>query len=185
LCTLDSDDEFQEFVKETLRSSVLTKYPNFVLQHFTETIVACSGCTSHPGYLSFNTGCSQDANSLLIGAAKQGQRFKIYAFLLSTLVSDEQKIHITAKVSHDILAWVVDNNQLCSSSSVSTALEQVVKDSFVVLQSPLLCVHSSSGATTEGIGVVDEDDGAHDAGSALLAKAKSKVCCCPNVIADS
>jgi len=177
LCTLDADEEFQEFVKETLRSSVLNKYPNFVLQHFTETIVVCNGCSAHPAHQCFHGDLEVDSKtSQLSGNSKQGRRFKIYAFLLSTLVSDEQKIHITAKVCHDILSWVVDNNQLCAPSVTTAALENVVKDSFVVLQSPLISVQSVAGVAADVVGTGVDDDCAPESGSALLAKAKSKVC---------
>lgn len=224
LCTLDTDQEFQEFVKETLKTSVLlNKYPNFVLTHFTETIVACNGCTAHPAFQSFYssagdlleksdhtaTNSATATATATAGVSKQSDRFRIYAFLLGTLTSDEQRIHIAAKVSHDILSWAVDNSQQLQPStsskisaaaaseaaSVCVALESTLRDSFAVLQSPLISVHSVAGyvasdtvdadaATAAAVsgGDGEEEDGSvtleshHRQGAALLAKAKSKVC---------
>lgn len=124
-------------------------------------------------------------------------------------LTEEQRIHVTAKLVHDILAYATDNAATCLTSSKGTAsalsnatsmnpFENVMRDTFYILQSPLLKVGSSAAGNGKSAGSITDDMEDHEAGggggddhndtatgddgvegstkqSALLAKAKTKI----------
>lgn len=113
----------------------------------------------------------------------QNYRYRIYTFLLHTL-TEEQKIHVTARLVQDVLSYSIDHSAQLFTKSVSLKtrdqknMENTLSDVLMILQSPLLCIgncvdKSNSGGIAEEID--DEDVNNHAAVHQLMNKAKSKV----------
>lgn len=166
---LDSNEEMVELAKYVLKKTLKSKYNDFVMQNFSAAVIVFNNCTTHQTYLSMSAfgsdGDSTCAVSMdgidLDGIQYKHKRAKIYEFMLED-ISEEQKIQITANLSQDILSYAVDanvrpsRNEINNTSSVTTPLENVLEDTFMILSSPWLRVgkRSNLGGQTAG----DDDD---------------------------
>lgn len=101
---VDTDAEMADFSRTVLRKTILSKFPDFFCQHFTEAVIVFNGWEDHPAYLAAKVSGSDGGSCAvtmdginLQGPGKKKRRFQLYAFMLDGL-SEEQKIHITAKM---------------------------------------------------------------------------------------
>ena len=160
----DTDRDTSEFAKSLLKKTILSKYPDFFCQHFCEAIVVYNGWLAHPAYQAAQASGSEGGSSVvtldgvnLSGISKKKSRFLLYSFMADGF-SEEQKIHVTAKIVDDILSYAIDSNT-CSNNnnsnsnnmnnnnmdndnttntSTSIPYEDTLEDAFLILRSPLL-----------------------------------------------
>ena len=152
----------------------------------------------HPAYQCFSDGNEEISTSAsankskkkeiginLSGYNRKSQRLRIYNFLLNALASDEQKIHITAKLCSDVLSYSVDN-PLIFDCSDHVLFDNVICDVFEILKSPMLSVAptATSAITNSQLGTEETEEGGDlevdldSARNMLMAKAKTKVWYC-------
>lgn len=160
----------------------MVRNPDFFCQHFTESVIVFTGWKDHPAYIAASangvsmsnnnggrsSGFSNDEMNLdgvnLQGSRHRKKRMQLYNYMMESF-TDEQKIHVTAKLVDDILSFAVDSNvvgnkkrsqsniqksrkSLPSSSEInasgdsiiSGAFEDTLEDALMILRSPLLKV---------------------------------------------
>lgn len=189
----DSDKDTAEFAKSVLKKTILSKYPDFFCQHFSEAIVVYNGWTDHPAYQAAQASGSEGGSSVvtldgveLQGAQSKKARFLLYSFMAEGF-TEEQKIHVTAKIVDDILGYSIDSNSISAhpaqqkSSRKGDAdgvtfvpYEETLEDAFLILRSPLLKIGRKGGLDSLDDDLQDGDE-LVTSGKAAVAKAKSIV----------
>jgi hypothetical protein len=135
-----------DFSKTVLKKTLNIKYPDFFAVHFSECILVINGCTDHPVVQAVSSS-GADGDSCVVtmegvdlkGPRRRNRRLRLYAFLMEDL-TEEQKIHVTAKLVQDVLSYAVDYLGRKGRAEDHTPFEEALEDSFLVLQSPLLKV---------------------------------------------
>lgn len=183
---VDTDNETAELARVVLRSTLLVRSPDFFSQHLAEAVLIFNGCCDHPAYVAAASCGSEGASSLVTmdgvilgggGPRERARRLRLYGVMMESF-TDEQRIHVTAKLVQDVLSYAVDHAAALQAGG--SAFEHALEDALLILQSPLLRVGRRTDAEDgdeEGGGEEEEaGGGAQDKrGAAGLAGAKSKV----------
>lgn len=189
----DSDRDTAEFAKSVLKKTILSKYPDFFCQHFSEAIVVYNGWTDHPACQAAQASGSEGGSSVvtldgvdLHGAQSKKARFMLYSFMAEGF-TEEQKIHVTAKIVDDILGYAIDSNSISSNPPTQKSsrkgdadtvtfvpYEETLEDAFLILRSPLLKI-GKKGGVDSGDDDLQDNDELVTSGKAAVAKAKSIV----------
>lgn len=190
---MDTDNETAELARVVLRSTLLVRSPDFFSQHLAEAVLIFNGCCDHPAYVAAASCGSEGASSLVTmdgvilgggGPRERARRLRLYGVMMESF-SDEQRIHVTAKLVQDVLSYAIDHAGAlqvgAGSGSEGSAFEHALEDALLILQSPLLRVGrraDTEDGDEEGGGEEEEaGGGAQDkkGRAAGLAGAKSKV----------
>ncbi|KAM9449550.1 condensin-2 complex subunit D3 [Clarias gariepinus] len=105
---VDPDPSIADLCEYCLVDLLLKKNPLMFSQHFIECIFHFNAYEKHKKYNRFPQTESEKSRFSLKGLENQGQRFRIYRFLLKHF-TDEQRFNITTRISQDVLACFVDS----------------------------------------------------------------------------
>jgi len=151
-------------------------------QHFATAVIVFNNCVHHPSYVS-KAACGSDGSSALVtvdgvnlagrDASKRATRLSLYDFMMESF-TEEQRIQVTTKLVQEVLAFAVD--QPATTLNLSS-FQDVLEDSFLILQSPLLtigpsCTVQVGEENSELALATDEDLESGKAASLTLAKSK-------------
>ena len=152
--TVDPDLEIAaqaRFILFTLFHKVDDK---LLSSHFVESLFYLNDFNEHESYNQFSQSESDRALFCLPGKDLQDKRMKIYTAMLEPL-PDEQKLHVTARLCHDVLARATDTDKASAILDLDNErATQVLHDAMVILASSNIKL--SSSARKSG-GDVDED----------------------------
>jgi hypothetical protein len=202
---IDDDYETAEFSRTVLKKTILSRYPDFFCQHFTEAVIVFNEWNDHPAYLAAqSSGSDGDSCAVtmegiqLSGANRRNARFKLYNFLMEDF-TEEQKIHVTAKLVDDVLSYAIDSNSIQvaqlerqredakqgrqslgqdkqKEAASTSPIEAVLDDSFLILRSPMLKIAKKAGQENgDDADEVEEEEGVRGSQKAAVAKARSLV----------
>ena len=122
--------------------------------HFVEAIFYLNDFTEHETYNQFSQNDSDRSLFCLPGKDAQEKRMQIYMAMLAPL-PDEQKLHITARLCHDVLARATDTDMGSAILDLDNeCASQVLHDAMVILASKDIKLAASA---RKSAGDIDDD----------------------------
>jgi condensin-2 complex subunit D3 len=108
--TVDADPEVALQTKYVLFTLFHKRNSTLIYSHFVEAIFHMNDFMQHEGYNQFSQSSADRELFCLPGKDNQPKRLAMYAGMLENL-PDEQKLNITARLCHDILARCADTDK--------------------------------------------------------------------------
>jgi condensin-2 complex subunit D3 len=156
VATADRDEGVARLAEMMLCGPLLKKYPKLFFNNFVESLFVLNRCTAHPLYAAAASAGDNGGGVTvgfeginLTGEAGRAARTHIYGTAIA-MMSDEEKIGITARLANDVLGAALetdgDLSRVCKnfSSSVTSTNDEnafnVLRDALFILTSPALQV---------------------------------------------